>query len=232
MEDPIQSNIPAGFEHLEMVSVLSKITEEKSEKFSKDLIADINLLGDSMHAIYLSSTCTKRCGGGSHYIEYFGARVYNLSAASYKLIFSGYYDEAQSLIRSIGEISNLMSLAVCDPELFSEWISSDKQKRITKFSPAKVRKMVEKSNGVLHMNKDTYSKLCEEYTHLIPHVNPNNYDHSRNVCGGIAQKTGFEKSINTLSYLVSMLALFFCIHSGLDEESKNIEDVWRKRASN
>ena len=99
MKESIQISITSGFEHLEMMSILSKIAEEKSEKYSKELAEDLSLFGDSMHAIYLSATCEKSCAGGPHYIEYFGARVYNLSAASYKLIFSGFYDEAQSLIR-------------------------------------------------------------------------------------------------------------------------------------
>lgn len=217
--------IPNELNHLKFVKKVAKIAEVKSADFSVKTKNSLVLLGDSMHAIYLSSGCVKQCVGGDHNIEYIGARVYNLAAASYNLILSGFYDEAQSLIRSIGEISNLLSLAVFDYQSFDEWKNSDKQKRIRKFSPAKVRKMVEMSKGVLIMNQNLYSELCEEYTHLIPSVSPNNYDHDRNICGGIAQQSGFNKSINLLSYIVSMLALFFCTHSGLNEEFDKIQNA-------
>lgn len=221
--------IPAELEHLGFVKNVARTAEQKSNLYSAKLREDLVLLGNSMHAIYLSAACVNACLGGNHQIEYIGARVYNLSAAAYNLINVGFYDEAQSLIRSIGEVSNLLSLAVCNHELFNEWIKSDKQKRINKFSPAKVRKMVEESNGVLIMNRELYSELCEEFTHLIPSVQPNNYDHDRNVCGGLAQESGFKQSIELLSHLVSMLALFFCTHSNLTKEFEVIENVVRNR---
>lgn len=217
--------IPTELEHIEFVRTVAKIAEAKTSNFSDKSKNNLKLLGDSMHAIYLSAACVNKCIGGDHQIEYIGARVYNLSAASYNLIVSGFYDEAQSLIRSIGEISNLLSLAVFNFELFDEWKKSDKQKRMNKFSPAKVRQIVENSNGVLIMDKNLYSKLCEEYTHLVPAVKPNNYDHDQNVCGGLAQQAGFEQSVNLLSYIVSMLALFFCTHSELKDEFNKIESA-------
>ena len=215
--------IPSDLEHLEFISNYAVRAENQSLSYTEDLADELALLGNSMHAIYLSATCVENCVGGSHQIEYIGARVYNLSAASYKLITSGFYDEAQSLLRSVGEISNLISLAVHDHNSFEQWVGSDKQTRIRKFSPAKVRKLVEKAGGVLLMNQELYSKLCEEYTHLIPKVQPNNYDHDRNVCGGLAQKNGFEQSITLLGNLVFMLALFFCRHSGLENEFNKLE---------
>jgi hypothetical protein len=226
----MQIEIPTALEHLKFIRKAAIFAESEASSFSLQAKEDLVLLGDSMHAIYLSATCAERCLGGPHNIEYIGARVYNLSAAAYNLIVAGFYDEAQSLIRSIGEISNILSLSVCDHASFEEWLVSDKQKRISSFSPAKVRKMVERSNGVLIMSQQTYSDLCEDYTHLIPGVRPNNYDHNRNVCGGVSQKSGFKQSISLLSYIVSMLGLFFCKHSGLDNEFSKIEHIWRGRS--
>jgi len=221
----IDIEIPSNLEHLEFINNIAAHAESQSLSYAEDLDDELVLLGNSMHAIYLSATCVENCVGGSHQIEYIGARVYNLSAASYKLITSGFYDEAQSLIRSVGEISNLVSLAVHDHTSFEEWVDSDKQTRIKKFSPAKVRMLVEKAGGILLMNQELYSELCEEYTHLIPKVRPNNYDHDRNVCGGLAQKNGFEQSITLLGNLVFMLALFFCRHSGLENEFNKLEKL-------
>ena len=217
--------IPSDAEHLEFVRKIAHQAESQSTNYYEDFNDELILLGTSMHAIYLSAACVKNCVGGSHQIEYIGARVYNLSAASYNLIVSGFYDEAQSLIRSIGEISNLISLAVHDYKSFEKWTLSDKKKRISEFSPFKVRKLVEKANGVLIMNNELYSELCEEYTHLIPQVRPNNYDHEQNVCGGLAQEKGFEQAIKLLTNLVFMLGLFFCTHSGLDDEFEQLEKL-------
>ena len=149
-------------------------------------------------------------GGGDHLLERLAARVYNLASASYSLISIGYYDEALSLVRSIGEIANLLSLSMCDKQQFVGWVKSSKQDRISKFSPVKIRNLLEQS-GITLMDKEWYAKLCESYVHVAPHAKINNFNEDdRNLCGGIVQRNGVEACLDQLTTIVSMISLFYC----------------------
>ena len=64
------------------------------------------VLGTALAGLYTSATCHRGCRGGDHVIEALGARIYNLATGAYTLISVGLYDEALSLVRSIGEIGN------------------------------------------------------------------------------------------------------------------------------
>ena len=85
------------------------------------------------------------------------------------------------------------------------------------FGPAKVRAMLEQS-GIVLMDKEWYSDLCESYTHIKPQTRPNNYNEDkRNICGGIVQPIGVEKTVDQLGTVVSMIALFYCRYFELDD---------------
>ena len=151
------------------------------------------------------------------FLEKIAARTYNLACASYSLISIGYYDEALSLVRSIGEIANILSLAVHDEQKFLKWIKSDKGDRIKNFAPAKVRKVLEQS-GVPLMNRSWYQTLCESSVHIVPNVQPNNFnDDERNICGGIPQQKGVDTTIDQLTTIVSCISLFYCKYFEFDD---------------
>ena len=96
------------------------------------------MIGTALSALYQAATCHRKCHGGSHVLEALAGRVYNLACSAYSLITQGFYDEALNLIRSIGEISNLISLSIVDKEAIAEWLSSDQKTRIKKFRPARL----------------------------------------------------------------------------------------------
>ena len=122
-----------------------------------------------------------------------------------------------SLVRSIGEIANLLSLAVCDEQKFLEWIKIDKSDRIKNFGPAKVRKEL-KQSGTPLMNRSWYQTLCESSVHIVPNVQPNNFnDNERNVCGGIPQQNGVDTTIDQLTTIVSCILLFYCKYFEFDD---------------
>lgn len=198
------------------LAAVSKISREQSEPLLRENKAHLAVLGTAMAGLYLSATCHRGCRGGDHIIEALGARIYNLAYGANALTSIGLYDEAQSLIRSIGEIGNLLSLSMFQPEKFGEWIASSKPDRIKKFGPAKVRSLLE-ANGILLMDKDWYSELCESYTHATPQTSPNKYDLERNVCGGIVQRTGVQTVIEQLTNIVAVVSLYFCRYSSLDD---------------
>ena len=68
---------------------------------------------------------------------------------------NGLYDEALSLVRGLGEISNLIALSAVDQGVAQEWIRSDEKVRRRKFSPIEVRRRLERIDpGLMLANKE------------------------------------------------------------------------------
>ena len=121
------------------------------------------------------------------------------------------------LVRSIGEIANLISLSVSDKVRFQEWIDADKRKRLRDFTPAKIRKYLRSSDLVI-MDDDWYSKLCEKYTHISIETNPNYHKElDRAVIGGMIQENALEETIDQLVTLVGIISLFVCKYFDYDD---------------
>ena len=209
--------VPPGLSHVALISRINAKNRKESDAYLRRQEPDLRVLGSSLSALYLAATCHRKCWGGDHILEALAARIYNLACASYSLISIGFYDESLSLVRSIGEIANLLSLSVNDKTKFMEWIRSSKRERIAKFGPAKVRKLLAES-GIVLMDGQQYSELCESYTHVTPFTKPNSFnEENRNVCGGIVQQKGIEDSVEQLTSVVGMVALFYCRYFELDD---------------
>lgn len=209
--------VPRELDHLKMIVAMNQNNRAKSNKHLKSHESDLRLLGTSLSALYEAATCHRKCYGGDHVFEGIAARTYNLACSAYSLISIGYYDEALNLIRSIGEISNLVALYVKDKELWKEWVNADKKTRFKKFTPVKVRKLLGDDTRTL-MDEDWYSELCESYAHIAPDTNPNMHNElQRRVTGGLVQEQGIKKSIRQLTFLISMVSLVFCKISDMDD---------------
>ena len=115
-----KNEIPIGLDHVRMISLLNKRKRLESENLLKKYEKDLTIFGTSLSALYQSATCHRKCHGGGHLFERIIGRTYNLACASYSLISIGFYDEAMNLVRSIGEIANLISLSVSDKVRFQE----------------------------------------------------------------------------------------------------------------
>lgn len=141
------------------------------------------------------------------------------------MITLGFYDEALTLIRAIGEVSNLIGLSVVDKNAFSEWLSSDKKARLKKFGPANVRKILKQKGEVLmYADKDWYSNLCEKYVHVSPDTKPNMHNDSSAVAGGIYQKKGLETSLTELSPIIGFTSILICKYFDFDDLYQDILD--------
>jgi len=75
---------------------------------------EVALIGVALSALFQAATCYRSCSGGPHILEALAGRSYNLAAAAYTVITRGFYDEGLLLIRSIGEIANLIALSASD----------------------------------------------------------------------------------------------------------------------
>ena len=157
--------------------------------------------------LYQFSCCRWGCHGKEHVFEYLGGRKVSHALASSRLISTGYYDEAISLVRSIGEIANLLNLFHADNETIRRWLDADKNLRRTEFSPVAVRKKLEKLDWMIPFDKEHYARLCEAVVHPTPTTMPNAYESQlRPVLGAYFQKEGFVQSSWELFWAIPLVA--------------------------
>lgn len=223
-------DIPRGVEHLDGVARASRLVHRRAAKDLESLAIERKLLGTALSALYQAATCHRKCYGGSHILEALYGRLYNLAVSAYQLAMSGLYDEALNLTRSIGEIANLISLSVADKNAFSDWLASDTKIRITKFSPAKVRKILEEQRpALLIAPADWYSEFCENYTHVTPQTRPNLHNASEQANVGPAYELRELQSVlDELSTIVASVAMIVCRYVKIDDLFDEIEIIIRE----
>src|SRR4051794_33582497 len=156
----INHGIPNGIDHIKMILSSANITQSQSGSFFNTKNEQIDLIDTCICAIYQAAACHRKCYRGPHIFEALNARSYNLASSAFHLIAMGYYDKALNLIRNLGEISNIIALAIFDETAFAAWMRADKSERIRKFSPAKIREILDKKASYpIHATKDWYSDL-------------------------------------------------------------------------
>jgi hypothetical protein len=103
---------------------------------------------------------------------------------------NGYYDEALCLIRSVGEIANLLMLFAQKSEKYREWVVATKDERIKNFRPGAVRKQLTEK-PMMPMDGIWYWELCEKATYVTPDTVPNLHNSAgQKYVGGIEQPEG------------------------------------------
>lgn len=211
--------VPAGVKHLHFLHLGSSLTAERSNKLIfENEKSRSELIGTCLAVLYEAATCNRKCHGGPHVFESMCGRAYNLAGSAFELTKLGYYDEALNLVRGLGEIHNLVVLSVVDKDSFRKWLDSNKGDRIRDFSPAKVRKLIGKeAPDLLYIDKDWYSDLSENFTHITPQTKPNLHNDERPICGGIFQKSGADRSLAALATVLGMLSMFVCKYFKFDD---------------
>jgi hypothetical protein len=216
--------VPNGLKHLTRLSDAGEATRRASNEPLREWATENALVGTSLSALYQAATCYRSCSGGAHILEALAGRSYNLGAAAHTLILRGYYDEGLNLVRSIGEIANLIAMSAVDKEGMQEWLASDLKTRLKKFSPSKVRRILKQPGKEHpHFDDEWYSRLCEDYTHVTPSTKPNLHnDLGKAFVGGTFQKQGLEKSLGELATALGITALMICAFFKFADLSKEL----------
>ena len=201
-------HVPSGLEHIDkMIVRLGERNRLLSGSKLSGYKDEINVLGISLSILYQVATCHRKCFDGNHVLESLTGRTYNLACSAYTLICRGLYDEALNLIRSMGEISNLIFLFYNDNKALELWLNADKATRLREFRPFKVRELLENHEGPMYADKDWYSKFCEDYTHVHPRTRPNVHnEQSIAYVGGFFQEEGLKYSIGELTTVCAYIA--------------------------
>jgi hypothetical protein len=205
-----KAEIPNGAQHLGLVMTASMhVLGETAKHADLDKQYLRECIGTCLNALYQAATCHRKCHGGGHVLERLCARAYNLACGAYYLSVIGLYDESLNLIRGVGEIANLITLSVVDGPKIKEWFKADRNTRLTKFSPAKVRDMLKKKKMELCATDEWYREMCEAYTHITPDTQPN--VHGGQACTGVKyDKEGQRKTLDELFYVSTFLAILIC----------------------
>lgn len=112
-----------------------------------------------------------------------------------------------SLVRSIGEIANLLNWFWRAPCEIRNWVDLPDQDRRNRFRPAAVRHELAKLNWLVPFDDHHYGRLCELFVHPTPDTKPNAHDSStRPVVGAFFQEKGFLLSTWELCWALSVVA--------------------------
>jgi hypothetical protein len=182
--------------------------------------------------LYQASTCHRQCNGGGHLLERLCGRAHNLASAAFNLIRDGAYDEALNLIRSLGELQNLVLLSVFDKKSFEEWLKADTKTRKRKFGPVHIRLLLEKAQNAppLIVTEDWYGELCEKFVHVTTATVPNMHNDERPRVGGFYQEKGLEKALEALSDTLGGLGLLICHYFKFQDLLEDFEKQFRAAA--
>lgn len=201
-------DVPTGLAHFALIRAGGEHALAASEPMLQKMKPQLEFLGWALAALYEVGTCNRKCWGGPHLLESLCVRVYNLGVSAYLLMVRGFYDEALNLVRSIGEIGNLIALVASEDDVVPRWVAADKGTRIREFGPGAVRKRLEKSKGVLVAPPDWYAEFCDAYTHPTPGVTPNMHNTTGlGYAGGVVQAEGIKKTLDEITGKVGAIAL-------------------------
>ncbi|WP_202369644.1 hypothetical protein [Pseudomonas sp. MWU318] len=99
-------------------------------------------------------------------IQLLGIRLFNGLASSFRLLTSGYFQNAALILRDLLETSFLLSYLHLHPEKISTFRTGDEKINRKIFNPSDIRKALDKHDGFKERKRDAaYKLLCELAAH-------------------------------------------------------------------
>jgi hypothetical protein len=209
-------SIPIGAEFLRLVSRLEDdcetLTEESLERgMGVKAPKCLEYLGTVLAKADAIASCFWNCPGPgyeAHALPYLVGRAASLGRAALRLMRFGFYDEALSLVRSLGEIGNLFMLFHLSPSSIAEWRSSDFEARRDRYKPGDVRRKIGKLGGTVPMDEAKYARLCKISTHPVPDLRPQLFNpHGVVTAGARFQEAGVLVVLNETAAMELIVVL-------------------------
>jgi hypothetical protein len=198
--------------YLEATEKLRKECKERSENelesLGEKLPKCIDGLNELLPLLEGVACCYWSCPGKEepHVIERIIGKAVSHTLAGMELAFTGHYDEAMGLARSVGESTNLVWLFSLNPKTFLDWQALDERKRWNKYRPAEVRRRIIGLNSPVPIDEERYSVLSTETAHIHPESMPQSYNSLVPTLGGFYQEAGFIAAVNEIAAPISILA--------------------------
>jgi hypothetical protein len=217
-----RNELPDGIESIAFIVQSGDYVRAEFFAHAEERLPWMEIIGMCLNALYQAATCHRKCRGGGHLLERLCGRAYNTACAAYQLTTFGLYDEALTLARGLGELTNLVALTAVDPKAAQEWINADRGQRIKDFGPSAVRRRVKKiSRRHLCMDDKWYGDLSEAYAHITPLTQPNFHGDIAFVGMRYEQK-GCKETIVSLLRILTHLCVFICPYFALSDLSEKI----------
>ena len=190
---------------------------------SHTLKAQFEEIGSSLSLLTQIASCAWGCSKGNHLKENLIRRLVNYCFATIRLTNLGFYNESLSLIRSAGELANLMQLFSHQESEFDEWAFCSTKERWNNYKPEKVRLKLQAFQISEIMDKKTYSQLCSIGIH--PSIEYARVSHQEN--GNVYVGSEFSKETiimiyNELALLLSPILICVGNFIKVDIEHQNI----------
>ena len=100
-------------------------------------------------------------------IQFIGIRLFNSTAASIKLAFSGFYQNAFQHLRDILETYFLLDYLRSNPDKLSVWKAADRKQLMKDFGPAAIRAALDRRDGLNEQKrKAIYDLISAHATHV------------------------------------------------------------------
>jgi hypothetical protein len=186
-----------------------KETINRIPHLGKKLPECYEALGMTLALLDGAATCFWGCSHGDHRVEYLIGRAANSAYAGLSMAKRGYYDQALSIARVLGEIANLLALFVADSTQEEVWKTLDEQQRRQNFSAIKVRLSLEKLSAPIAVDKDRYGRLSGYSIHADPNSMPQAHNPlGQAVTAPVYQEEGLFLALNEIALPVAFIAVY------------------------
>lgn len=206
-------DVPEGLEFLRLIWAQEDSCETRTDtelpRLGVKAPACVERIGTILSLLDRMASCWWVCRKGDHLIEYLCGRVASSARATLRLVRFGFYDEALSLCRSIGEVANLLCLFNEDPDAFQAWRTASRSTRLKEFSPLKVRTRLEQLNQRPPIDQERYRLLSEVAAHVHPDTKPQSHNLLGVPMAGAAfQDQGLLVCVNELAWALVFSVAF------------------------
>ena len=207
-----EKDIPTGLAFLELMRALEKRSVDDTwralPKLGKRLPIAVKSMGTVLSYLDRIASCFWGCSHDDHRLQYLVGRVTTLTHSALLLAASGHYDEALSLIRILGEVTNLLSLFSADGNELDAWKKLDEKARWDHFRPYKVRNRLEALNAPYVIDRDRYAMLSSISVHAGPDFLPNSQnDQGRAVLAPRFEIVGLMICVNELARCIALISV-------------------------
>lgn len=225
-----ESDVPIGNDFLNVVRDQEHRCEETFMEWfpcaGVKVPQTIEALGTALSYLDRIATCWWGCGKDAHTEERLIGRAASNARAAFQLLRAGYYDEAFSLVRQVGETANLMSLFIQSEESYAEWQNASEKVRRNRFRPVNVRQRLEKLTLPMPMDGHIYSLLSERSVHVNPHTTPQGHNpFGLPTLGSYFQEAGALLVLNHLAGMVGFMLWLGVIFVKPTTDRKSIVDA-------
>jgi hypothetical protein len=208
---------------IEMENLCSEHSENRIPQLGKRLPECYEVLGMTLALLDCAACCWWGCAGGDHRVEYLIGRAANSAYACLALMRRGYYDQALSSARGLGEIANLLALFVADSPKLEAWKSMDEAQRRREFTAVKVRLQLEALNAPIAVDEERYRQLSGYSIHADPNSVPQSHDNqARARTAPVYQEAGLFLALNEIALPIAFIAVYTPKLLNFPEETRKV----------